>query len=336
MIFLMFPIVFILTMVFTGIIKKYALAKHMLDMPNFRSSHKVPTPRGGGLAFVVVFLSSLVYLIHINAINFRGGYWLLTSLFLVSGIGLYDDLMKLKVHRRFIGQVFASFIAICAIGFFPDIDIYSFTLKSGYIVTAIAIIYLVWLLNLYNFMDGIDSLASLEAISVCLGISIIYWLDGHLSLMIVPLILAMAISGFLYWNIPPARIFMGDVGSGFLGFIFGILSLQAWVIDSSFFWSYLILLGVFIVDATVTLIYRVLQREKIYLAHCSHAYQHAARLFKSHLLVARGALVLNIIWLWPIAILVGLKYIDGFFGLVIAYIPLVVLAIQFNAGKSNL
>ena len=90
----------------------------------------------------------------------------------------------------------------------------------GYAVVAVG---LVWLLNLYNFMDGIDGIASVEAICVCLGGALLYWLSDHPSQVLLPLLLALAVSGFLYWNFPPARIFMGDAGSQVLGFTTGVL-----------------------------------------------------------------------------------------------------------------
>src|SRR3990167_3210143 len=142
----------------------------------------------------------------------------------------------------------------------------------------------------------------------------------------------MAATGFLFWNLPPAKIFMGDVGSSFLGFTFGLLTLQSLFVNPNFLWSWLILLGVFIVDASVTLVNRVIRREKLYLAHRSHAYQQAARVYNSHKVVSLSVVAVNLIWLCPLAILVGVGYIEGFLGLIISYIPLLILAIQFRAG----
>jgi Fuc2NAc and GlcNAc transferase len=120
--------------------------------------------------------------------------------------------------------------------------------------------YLVWLLNLYNFMDGIDGLACIEAITVCLGGALVYVLavprgEGWM----VPVLLLSAVTGFLVWNFPRARIFMGDAGSGFLGLSIGVLSIQNSWAAPELFWSWVILLGTFIVDATVTLIRRIMR-----------------------------------------------------------------------------
>ena len=134
--------------------------------------------------------------------------------------------------------------------------------------------YLVWLLNLYNFMDGIDGLASLQAIFVCVGGALLYWLNGQLTQALLPFIASFlpcfldSCSGIFH-----RKIFMGDAGSGFLGIVLGILSIHAMWMNTNFFWAWLVLLGVFIVDATYTPIRRLLRGDKVYEAHRSHAYQ---------------------------------------------------------------
>ncbi len=145
--------------------------------------------------------------------------------------------------------------------------------------------------------------------------------------------LAAAVAGFLYWNFPPARIFMGDAGSGFLGIVLGTMSIQAGWVDPALFWSWVILLGVFVVDATFTLVRRLLRGDKVYEAHRSHAYQYASRQFGRHLPVTLAVGGINIAWLLPIALLVGTGRVDGLIGVVLAYAPLVLLAIKFRAGE---
>jgi Fuc2NAc and GlcNAc transferase len=138
--------------------------------------------------------------------------------------------------------------------------------------------------------------------------------------------------GFLFWNFPPAKIFMGDAGSGFLGMAIGVISLQAAWASPDLFWAWLILLGVFIVDATVTLLRRLLRGEKIYEAHRSHAYQFASRRYGRHLPVTLAVAAINLFWLFPLAASVVLWSIDGVLALTVAYIPLLLLASKFNAG----
>ncbi|BBH47469.1 hypothetical protein KU43P_39460 [Pseudomonas sp. KU43P] len=199
----------------------------------------------------------------------------------------------------------------------------------------LAAFYLVWMLNLYNFMDGIDGIASVEAIVVCTGGALIYWLTGHAALGGAPLLLAFAVAGFLIWNFPPARIFMGDAGSGFLGVVIGALSIQAAWADPSLFYSWLILLGVFVVDATWTLVHRLARGEKVYEAHRSHGYQFAARRNGRHLPVTLGVLFIDLLWLLPLAVAVALGWLDGLVGVLIAYVPLGILAIFYKSGSAE-
>jgi Fuc2NAc and GlcNAc transferase len=149
---------------------------------------------------------------------------------------------------------------------------------------------------------------------------------------LAPIVLAAATLGFLFWNWPPAKIFMGDTGSGFLGLMLGALSIEAAHGAAALFWGWVILLGVFVVDATLTLLHRLIRHERVYEAHRSHAYQHAAtRWGHARVTVASG--FINICWLLPVAMLVALQRIDGRIGVLIAYAPLTVTAVLFRAGK---
>ncbi|OYT94363.1 MAG: glycosyl transferase [Pseudomonas sp. PGPPP3] len=184
-------------------------------------------------------------------------------------------------------------------------------------------------------MDGIDGIAGVEAVTVCLGGALLYWLLGQGSLALLPLLLAAASAGFLYWNFPPAKIFMGDAGSGFLGLVLGILSLQAAWAAPQLLWCWLILLAVFVVDATFTLLRRLIRGDKVYEAHCSHAYQYASRRHGRHLPVTVAVLAINLIWLLPLALLVGMGYLDGLPGFLLASGPLIFLVIKYDAGKQE-
>src|SRR5690606_17291136 len=205
------------------------------------------------------------------------------------------------------------------------------TFELAWFGHALAALYLVWLLNLYNFMDGIDGIASVEAICVALGGALVYLLSVSASGVaasggwLPPVLLAAAVAGFLVWNFPPARIFMGDAGSGFIGIVLGVLSIQAAAMQPALLWCWLILLGVFVVDATQTLLRRLLRGEKVYEAHRSHAYQFAARACGRHLPVTLAVLALNVLWLLPVAVLVALGWLDGALGMLIAYAPLLLL-----------
>lgn len=329
---LVLPLVCIACLCFTAGLRKYALASNLIDVPNARSSHSIPTPRGGGVAIVCVFLMTALYLAFSNAIE-----WSLAWVFIVSGggvaiLGFLDDHGHIAARWRLLGHFSASIFAVFLLGGLPEIVVFDYSVNLFWLGSTFAVLYLVWMLNLYNFMDGIDGLASAEAICVCCGAAFVAWLSGYPELVWLPLLLAATVAGFLYWNFPPARIFMGDAGSGFLGITLGILSLQASWVNSNFIYIWLILMGVFIVDATMTLFRRLLRGDKVYEAHRSHAYQFASRHFGSHRVVTLAVCGVNIFWLLPWAVSVVALGVDGMTALLLAYLPLLVAALKFNAG----
>lgn len=317
----------------TGVLRRYALARSLMDIPNGRSSHSVPTPRGGGVAIVLSFLAALPLLASVGVLAWPVMWALLGAGGWVAVVGFLDDHGHIAARWRLLAHFIGAGWALGWLGGLPPLVIFGFDLDLGWLGYALAAFYLVWLLNLYNFMDGIDGIASVEAICVCLGGALLYLLLGEGGAALAPLALALAVAGFLFWNFPPARIFMGDAGSGFLGIALGVLSLQAAWVAPQLLWSWLILLGVFIVDATWTLFRRLLRGDKVYEAHRSHAYQYASREFGKHLPVTLAVAGLNLFWLLPIALWVGLGGLDGALGLLVAYLPLVWLAVRFKAGQ---
>jgi len=195
---------------------------------------------------------------------------------------------------------------------------------------------LVWLINLFNFMDGIDGIAAIEAVCVLSGCVLLLWFQGApLQTLAWPMLLAVTVVGFLLWNWPPASIFMGDVGSGFLGYVLGCFLVDTAVAGLIPVWSWLILLGVFVVDATVTLVRRALSGARWYEAHRSHAYQHAAQKWKSHRKVSLAVLGINLVWLLPLAWLAALIPEHGWLIMVVALAPLVAAALWLGAGNEE-
>ncbi|WP_085717221.1 glycosyltransferase family 4 protein [Pseudomonas sp. B28(2017)] len=317
----------------TGALRKYALARSLIDIPNARSSHSVPTPRGGGVAIVLSFLIALPALAWIDAVAWPMALALLGAGGWIAIIGFLDDHGHIAARWRLLAHFGGAIWALFWIGGMAPISLFGHEFSLGWLGYVIGAFYLVWMLNLYNFMDGIDGLASVEAICACVGACLVYWISGHTSLAIASLVLAMAVLGFLVWNFPPAKIFMGDAGSGFLGIVLAVMSLYAAWTNPLFLWAWLILLGVFIVDATFTLIRRLLRGDKVYEAHRSHGYQYASRKYGSHRIVTLAIAAINLLWLVPVAILVVMQYLDGVAGLVLAYVPLVLLAFKFHAGE---
>jgi Fuc2NAc and GlcNAc transferase len=332
-VWLVLPLIVVLSLALTGVLRRYALARSIIDITNARSSHSVPTPRGGGVAIVLSFLLGLPVLAGLGLVSWPLSWALLGSGAGVAVLGFLDDHGHIAARWRLLGHFASAVWALFWLGGLPPLQLFGFELDLGWIGHVLAAVYLVWLLNLYNFMDGIDGIASIEAICVCLGGALLYALVAQGPEALVPLLLTGAVLGFLFWNFPPARIFMGDAGSGFLGIILGVLSLQAAWVAPQLLWSWVILLGVFVVDATFTLLRRLLRGDKVYEAHRSHAYQYASRRFGRHRPVTLAVAAINLLWLLPIALWVGLGDLDGLLGVLIAYVPLVVLAVKFRAGE---
>jgi Fuc2NAc and GlcNAc transferase len=230
----------------------------------------------------------------------------------------------------------AAVIAVSALGGLPTLPVFGTDVNLGIFGGILATIYLVWLLNLFNFMDGIDGISGAEVVSVCGSAAFLIHRTTHdYNIVSLPLVLAAATLGFLVFNWPPAKIFMGDVGSGFVGFIIGVFSLISANSVGSLGWVWVILLGVFIVDATVTLIGRLVRKQKPHVAHRSHAFQHLALRFGSHKRVTIGVVAINVLWLLPIAFAVTEGHIDGFVGVLIAYTPLTIAALMLGAGTPS-
>jgi Fuc2NAc and GlcNAc transferase len=286
--------VFVLSWGLTGAVRRYALQRDLLDHPNARSSHEVPTPRGGGLAIVAAFSIGLFVLVTRDWTD-AGLVWvLLPPALMVAAVGFLDDHGHVRrTYRLLIHLVAAGW---CAWWLLPDWPPWALVLVTPG---------LAWFVNLYNFMDGIDGIAASEAIFLAGATAALGLLSGMLALAIVGSVLAAASAGFLVWNRPPARIFLGDVGSGFLGLTIGAVLLGA-AADTGNPWPWLLLPSIFVVDASVTLVKRVLRGERFYEAHRSHAYQIAARRW-GHSKVTGLVLIVDILVLAPLALWATLR-----------------------------
>jgi Fuc2NAc and GlcNAc transferase len=318
----------------TSAVRTYALARQILDVPNARSSHTKPTPRGGGVAIVVAFLAGLVVLWALGRIGGDLVVALLIGGGLVAAVGFWDDQASLPPHVRLGFHFLASALVIYWLGGLPHLDLGFAELELGWLGYAFGTLGLVWLLNLYNFMDGIDGLAASEAIFVA-GAGALLFLSQGDGLALAMALLAASSAGFLLLNWPPARIFMGDAGSGFLGIALGVLFLDAMVLGSTSIWPLAILLGVFLVDATVTLVRRAQRGERVYVAHRGHAYQRAARRYGSHRLVTLSVTGINLSWLLPWAVLATVHPIWAIAATAAALGPLIGLAVWLGAGDAE-
>jgi Fuc2NAc and GlcNAc transferase len=321
----------------TYLIMWFGLRQGVLDVPNARSSHTSPVPRGGGLAIIVTFYVFLYVYSDFAALPF-GDLSLASLMFggaIIAAVGAWDDLHNIPAKWRFFAHLIAAVIALKLLPEFPAIDVFGRSFPLENIGIPVYAICLVWSANLFNFMDGIDGLAGSEAITALGCAALILFANGQSDWMLLLGFLSACIAGFLVWNWPPARIFMGDAGSGFLGFVLGILAIESSVSGAITLWTWAIVLGVFIVDATTTLIVRMTSGAKWYEAHRSHAYQILARRFESHRKVTVGVIVINLVWLFPLVYLASAYPHWGLLCCATAWAPLVVLALNVGAGRSE-
>ena len=281
---MIYIVLFVVSIVLTYMIKAYALKKSVMDIPNERSSHTVPTPRGGGAAIIVVFYMGLFY--FRESIDTTLFYALLCGL-PVAFIGLLDDIFTLSSKIRILIQSVSAGLALYFLGGVTSIDFVLFELQ-GWWLNIIAFFAIVWLTNLYNFLDGIDGYAGSEAVTVGLGLFLLF--HNPLGLVVVA-----AALGFLLFNWHQASIFMGDIGSTTLGFIFGVFVFADTGEGSIYVW--LVLLSLFWFDATFTLIRRYLNGERISQAHKKHAYQRLVQSGWAHDKVVWTALMFNLLFL---------------------------------------
>lgn len=276
----------------TFVVKRVAEARQVLDVPNDRSSHARPTPRGGGLAICLAAFAAAGWLWSVGLLETPVVIGFLVGGVLVAGIGGVDDVRNTHPASRLAVHVLAAIIATMAIDHGPSL--HDQLAVSRLLRDVASVFALVWAINSFNFMDGIDGLAAIEcSVITIVGGALLLSREvlglGHLSIA-----LGAASLGFLIWNWQPAKIFMGDVGSGFLGFAIGYLALASGPSGGPSAAVWAILAGVFLVDASLTLVRRMARGEQWWSAHRSHAYQRAAAAVGKHAPVTLAVLLLDI------------------------------------------
>jgi Fuc2NAc and GlcNAc transferase len=294
--------------------RRLALRWDIVDVPNARSAHDRVVPSGGGLALILSFAAGYVGLLYSS----ENGGGLLTNIFvlglLLMLVGVIDDRRNLGVGIRLFCYGLCCLLA-------------SRYLLPGQpwwwsLATALG---LLWLLNLYNFMDGIDGIAGAETVFVTVSAAALGWYEGVDRMLVdICLLLASACLGFLVLNWPRASLFLGDAGSVPLGFLLGVISLQFVLEDWRWLVCWLILLAVFVVDTTTTLLWRMWRGEHFMEAHNLHAYQRLSRHWNSHSRVLALMAAINLLWLLPLAYLSLQHPQYAPWALPLAYLPLFV------------
>lgn len=245
----------------------------LLDHPNERSLHSIPVPRNGGLSIVISILFHSCIVLYWYSHDVYALYIGL-GLVLIATVSFCDDHFDLSAKSRIIVHILAAWLLIKSglaadVFYVPGLNI-DIPMIAGILLT---LFFIVWMINLYNFMDGMDGLSGGMGVIGFGGFACLAFIENDLLFSFICMVIVFSIAGFLIFNFPPARIFMGDVGASSLGFLLAAMSLWGEKRQLFQLWEAVLLFSPFIVDATVTLLRRIVHGEKIWQAHKSHYYQ---------------------------------------------------------------
>lgn len=316
-------------------VRLYALRANVVDVPGERSSHNITTPRGGGLAIVITTIIAAAWQWQQEIITSE---WLL-ALYLPAGLlGLFsfvDDHKPLSRRLRFFVHLACAALLLYLLpeGIMLTVASFQIPINSLWMVP-FSFVAVAWMINLYNFIDGIDGMAAAGAISFLLSLQLIIYLQGG-TLDIQLMSLSAVVLGFLWINWAPAKLFMGDIGSCFLGLILVACACYCAHQYQISLWASLILLSVFIVDASWTLLYRMCSGQAWNEGHRSHSYQILSRKWKSHSFVVFAMLLVNALWLLPLAILANKTPNWGAAIFILACLPLLTIGLKLKAGHNS-
>ena len=316
----------------TGVLRRRLIAAAIVDHSNDRSSHVGTIPRGGGLAFIVVSMATIAASTLVVDYSVEMVLTLALAANAVAAVGAIDDVRGLSAGVRMVIHLLAgaalAWVWIC--GNAP-LD------WSFWHVTAAGVTFTLttaWIINLTNFMDGIDGLAASSGVLIITAVGVCAWLHGDTALCTACAAVSGAVTGFLPWNLSVTRrIFMGDAGSGFLGFAIATALALAWRSEAIGAAAVFILPSVLVTDATVTLGIRALRGERVTAAHRSHAYQHLSQQWGAHRPVTALYAGATLLWSIPIAAASVAWPALSVMMLCLAYAPLVVAAILLRAGR---
>ena len=330
---LFFVCVFIVSNIGVFLYRKIATRFKILASPNFRTLHKFPVPRGGGIVFSLIFVIGVFVFWYVNLLSLElllilGFGGLAATLF-----GFIDDVYNISASRKLLVQICLSIWILYWLG--VGTLLHNFWLL-GVVIIPLLIFFIVWMINAYNFMDGIDGMAASGAIFISLALTVVLFLTKEsIEIMAIFILISATVSGFMFFNWPPATIFMGDAGSIFLGYIFGSLMLFTVLNSDISIWIWVTVLGYFFADTTVTQIMRVILVKKWYLAHRSHAYQNLARITGSHLKVTGAVTLYNIIWIFPLVVWSVLQPEIEVVAAILAVIPAMIVTYKYGPLLSS-
>ena len=321
----------------TAWLQRLFRSRELVDRPNSRSSHSAPTPRGGGVSMVAVTTCGALFLYAAGWLSAPLTVALVLGGLSVAAIGFWDDVRSAPITARMSVHIGAAVLAVYCLGGIPPIRVGEFAINLGAVGFMLGVVSIVWILNLFNFMDGLDGIAASEAAFVMFGAAGLGMFVAQTSpAELAPIVITgAACLGFLMWNWPPASIFMGDVGSGYLGYVIAILAIESSKTSAVNAYAWLILGGVFLVDSTFTLFRRLLRGERVHQAHRTHAYQWLARRWGSHSAVTRAVIIVDLVWLLPCAIFAVKVPVFAPWICALALAPLAVCALLSGSGRAE-
>ena len=302
----------------------------IVAVPNERTLHARPTPRGGGVVIALVFLIGLGVQYARGEVPDRWFAALFGGGVLVGGLGFVDDVVSLSTPTRLVFHLVAAIWAAIWVGR----DLWGDHAVVAVIGWAVVVVGMIWMINLYNFMDGIDGMAASGGVFFTAVLAAVVERAGDGPTAVVFALLGAGCAGFLVFNWPPAKLFMGDVGSGFLGYVFGVLALITIGAGTISVWTWLIVLGYFVADTTTTLVIRIKRVPRFWGTHRSHAYQNLARIWDNHRRMTGLVLAIDVVWLLPLALASVRWPAVGPALAVIALAPLVAYAAWFGALRA--
>jgi UDP-N-acetylmuramyl pentapeptide phosphotransferase/UDP-N-acetylglucosamine-1-phosphate transferase len=271
-------------------LRAYLERCRVFDVPNERSSHRRPTPRGGGLVIVAVVLAGwLLFEVFTSFAPWLTSATVAFACSLIAAVSWVDDIRSLPARVRFAVQSLAAILGMMSFGFWEKLTVPGVgAIPLGWLGLPLTFLWIVGLTNAYNFMDGIDGIAGSQALVAGIGWALLGWLSGLPILSMLGLLVAASSLGFLMHNWSPARIFMGDVGSAFLGYIFALLPLmmksfsQNETVSDRTFFTGILMLWPFVVDTAFTMVRRLRMGQNIFTAHRMHLYQRLITLGYNH------------------------------------------------------
>ncbi len=257
---------------------------HVLDHPGERSLHEQATPRSGGIAIVAAVIMAWGTAIALGRLTWNETLaWMMAGVVLLAVVGGMDDRWDISPLKRLMAQFLAASLLLAA-GLAPEVLRFpgvSFALSTP-LALGFTVLFVLWMTNLYNFMDGMDGFAGGMAVVGFTAMAWLGWRAGDADFALGALLVAAACGGFLMFNFPPARLFMGDAGSPVLGYLAAAFMLEAERSGLFPLWAGVLIFSPFVVDATYTLLRRLLAGKRVWQAHREHLYQRLVQAGWSH------------------------------------------------------